>query len=356
MDGHAGVTQEARTLAGMDESLQRRDRSWRERHEESTLSPGATRSTATKGREVDEEPDALRTCFEQDRDRILHSKAFRRLKHKTQVFLNPSGDHYVTRLTHTLQVAQVGRSIAAALGLNEPLTEAICLGHDLGHSPFGHTGEEALSPFMAQVDAPMGEWQHAIQSVRIVRKLEPLNLTWEVRDGIRGSSWRNDPAPATPEGMVCRFADRIAYLSHDALDAIRAGVLDPADIPAAVTDGFGAPGSAWIDRMITAVVEASVDAGEVTMAPDELQVMHDLRKFMFQHVYLRDEAEAQRQKAIKVIVDLVEHFAAHPDEIPGDYVLADDDPVQQAVDHVAGMSDSWAIRVHDELFRPRGLF
>lgn len=337
-------------------ALQRRDRTWREHDEDASLAPAATRAAMSKGRETLEDPDELRTAFEQDRDRILHAKAFRRLKHKTQVFLNPEGDHYVTRLTHTLQVAQVGRSIAAALGLNEPLTEAICLGHDLGHSPFGHTGEDALSPFMVKVDAPMGEWQHAIQSVRIVRKLEPLNLTWETLDGIRGSSWRNDPPPSTPEGMVCRYADRIAYLAHDALDAMRAGVLLRKDVPSHILNLFGEPGSAWVHAMVTAVVDESAEQGRVTMAEGPLQAMHDLRRFMFQHVYLRQDAEAQRQKAIKVIVDLVEHFAAHPDQIPAGYVRSDDHPVQQAVDHVAGMSDSYAIGTHDRLFRPRGLY
>lgn len=359
--------------------LERRDRLWREQNEAASLSPVATRSAASKGREVAEEPDDLRTAFEQDRDRILHAKAFRRLKHKTQVFLNPEGDHYVTRLTHTLQVAQVGRSIAVALGLNEPLAEAICLGHDLGHSPFGHTGEDALSPFMAWIDAPMPKdlgartsavdrtprrgsvepdlaWQHAIQSVRIVRKLEPLNLTWETLDGIRGSSWRNDPPPATPEGMVCRYADRIAYLAHDAVDAMRAGVLKRDEVPTHILERFGEPGSDWVHAMVTAVVNESAAVGEVTMQEQALQTMHDLRRFMFQHVYLRHDAESQRQKAIKVIVDLVEHFAAHADEIPTGYVVAGEHPVQQAVDHVAGMSDSYAIAAHDRLFRPRGLY
>ncbi|MDX1659699.1 MAG: HD domain-containing protein, partial [Nitriliruptorales bacterium] len=200
--------------------MRRRTREVREEEEERLLSPIATRASQSKGREHDEEPDPYRTCFERDRDRILHSKVFRRLKHKTQVFLNPEGDHFVTRLTHTQQVAQVGRSIANALALNEPLAEAICLGHDIGHSPFGHSGEDVLGRFM-----PGGEWQHAIQGARIARKLEPMNLTWEVLDGIRASSWKNDPPPATPEGYVCRFADRIAYLAHDAQDAMRAGVL-----------------------------------------------------------------------------------------------------------------------------------
>jgi dGTPase len=340
-------------LAGLIE----RTREVRERDEDARLASIATRAAASRGRERPERPDPYRTAFERDRDRILHAKAFRRLKHKTQVFLNPSGDHYVTRLTHTLQVAQVGRAIAAGLGLHEPLTEAICLGHDLGHSPFGHTGEEALSPYMRTLGAPLGEWQHAIQSVRIVRKLEPLNLTWETRDGIRGSSWRNDPPPATPEGMVCRYADRIAYLSHDALDAMRAGVLERGAIPAAVLSRFGDPGRDWIDAMVTDVITTSAATGHVTMSDAALEPFHALRAFLFEHVYLRHDAEVQRTKAIKLIQDLVEHFAAHTDEIPdNDYALSDDHPIQRAVDYVAGMSDSYALGVHDRLFRPKGLY
>ncbi|MBW3661611.1 MAG: HD domain-containing protein [Actinobacteria bacterium] len=329
----------------------RRTREQREAEEDERLAPSATRALGSKGRERHEPEDRFRTAFQRDRDRILHSKAFRRLKHKTQVFINPEGDHFVTRLTHTMQVAQVGRAIANALGLNEPLTEAICLGHDLGHSPFGHTGEVALSPYMG----PGKEWQHAIQSVRIVRELEPLNLTWEVRDGIRASSWKNDPPPATPEGRVCRFADRIAYLAHDAEDAARAGLLRVEDLPGDVVAVFGPP-KAWIDRMVVAVVEASAAAGEVTMAPDDLGAMQRLRDFMFERIYLRPEAREQHDKAIKVIRDLVDHFAAHAEDVPDTYRLADSSEVQAAVDYVAGMSDSFAMRTHDRLFRPQGLY
>ena len=189
----------------------------READEIVRLAQTATKAAESRGRASTEESDKYRTAFQRDRDRILHSKAFRRLKHKTQVFMNPEGDHFVTRLTHTLQVTQAGRSMAAALGLNEDLTEAICLGHDVGHSPFGHTGEDALTPY---VD---GEWLHSEQSVRIMSVLEPLNLSWEVLDGIRAHSWKIDPPPATPEGDLCRYADRIAYLTHDVQDALREG-------------------------------------------------------------------------------------------------------------------------------------
>jgi dGTPase len=330
--------------------LRRRTRAVREAEEAELLSPLAARSAAAGRRDVAEPDDPYRTAYERDRDRILHSKAFRRLKHKTQVFLNPEGDHFVTRLTHTLQVAQVGRSIANALALNEPLTEAICLGHDIGHAPFGHTGEDALSPLLDD------GWQHAIHGVRIVEVLEPLNLTPEVREGIRQSSWRNDPPPATAEGMVCRFADRIAYLAHDAQDAQRAGVLDPGDLPDHLVARFGPPGRAWIESMLTMVVDASVEAGAVTMRADDLAAMHELRGWMFDHVYLRPEAQAQSERGVRVIRDLVGHFRRHPDEIPAAYRVPGSSDLQAAVDYVAGMSDKYAIHAHDQRFRPAGLY
>jgi dGTPase len=331
-------------------TLHHRTRAVREAEEFANLAPIATKAAETRGRDRDEPEDEHRTAFERDRDRILHSKAFRRLKHKTQVFLNPDGDHFVTRLTHTLQVAQVGRSIATSLGLNEPLTEAICLGHDIGHAPFGHTGEDALTPYVE------GEWQHAIHGVRVVELLEPLNLTLEVRDGISQSSWRNDPPPFTPEGWICRFADRIAYLAHDAQDAIRAGVLTETDIPERFRDLFGPPGRAWIDSMVRMVIDASVAAGSVTMDPEHLAAKTELRTWMFDNVYLRPEARRQAERAVKVIQDLVEWYAEHPDQIPDAYRLPDSSDLQASVDYVAGMSDKFAIRVHDERFRPAGLY
>lgn len=330
--------------------LPRRTREVREADEFRHLAPVATKAADSRGRDHDEAEDRYRTAFERDRDRILHSKAFRRLKHKTQVFLNPDGDHFVTRLTHTLQVAQVGRSIACALGLNEPLTEAICLGHDIGHAPFGHTGEDALTPY---VD---GGWQHAIHGVRVVEVLEPLNLTAEVRDGISQSSWRNDPPPFTPEGWICRFADRIAYLAHDAQDAMRAGVLESDDIPVHIRSLFGPPGRAWIDSMVGMVVDASVEAGHVTMRPDELASMTELRTWMFDHVYLRPVARRQAERGVRVIRDLVEWYAERPEQIPDPYRLPESSDLRAAVDWVAGMSDKFAIRMHDERFRPAGLY
>jgi dGTPase len=324
------------------------NREERERRERELLAPGATCAADSRGRAVEETPDPIRTAFERDRDRIYHSKAFRRLKHKTQVFLNPEGDHFVTRLTHTLQVTQIGRSLAVALGLNEALTEAICLGHEVGHPPFGHTGEVALSPYVE------GEWLHSEQSVRVFEILEPINLSWEVLDGIRAHTWKVDPPPATAEGSICRFADRIAYLVHDMHDAIRAGILAPSDIPRPALEAFGEPGGAWIGRMIHAVIEGTLAAGELTMEARGLEAMLAFREFMFERVYLRPEANTQADKAVKLIRDLVDYFLAHPDEMPASYRDRESSERMQVIDFVAGMSDRYALRVHDELFRPSG--
>lgn len=323
-----------------------RKREERQRLEHELLAPRATKADQSRGRVDPEEPDPFRTDFERDRDRVIHSKAFRRLKHKTQVFLNPEGDHYVTRLTHTLQVTQVGRAMAVSLGLNEVLTEAICLAHDVGHSPFGHTGEDALSPYVE------GEWLHSAHGVRTLSVLEPQNLTWEVLDGVRAHSWRVTDPPHTPEGRLCRFADRIAYLTHDVADALRAGVLEYHDIPTRVLTRFGATARDWIDAMVTAVVGASHRAGEVGMDDPDLEVMHELRDFMFERVYLDRQMDAEKNRAIKVIRDLVEYFADHPDEVPDSYTVPEAAPLTRAVDYVAGMTDRYALRLHDKLFRP----
>lgn len=318
-----------------------------EKLEDETLAPGATKSSESKGRRIREIPDRHRTAFERDRDRILHTKAFRRLKHKTQVFINPEDDHYVTRLTHTINVVQVGRSIARYLSINETLTEAICLGHDVGHSPFGHTGEEALSHF---VD---GEWLHSEQGVRVFEVLEPQNLSWEVLDGIRAHSWKIPDGPATPEGMVCRYADRIAYLAHDVEDAMRAGILKYEDLPEGSLATFGEPGRQWIGSMIAAVVRASLDAGFVCMEPETLTTMIDLREFMFERVYLRPEVADERRKVMGIVRDLVEYFVAHPGALPAAYIRDDTDHLTSVIDYVSGMTDRYALRTHDELYRPR---
>ena len=326
--------------------LRRRDRAAREADEQ-RLSPGATRSADSRGRAVEEAPDEFRTAFERDRDRIIHSKAFRRLKHKTQVFLNPEGDHFVTRLTHTMQVTQVARSLAAALSLNEGLAEAIALAHDVGHSPFGHTGEDALSPYFAP-----DEWHHAAQSVRIFEVLEDQNLTWEVRDGIRAHSWKIDPPPATPEAYCVRFADRIAYLAHDAVDALRGGALRPDSFPADVVERFGEPGRSWISTMINAVIDESLRTGAVRMDESTLATMNALRDFMFENVYESADQQRQQRRAIAVIRDLMDWHLEHPEEIPDSYRQHDAPLVVQAADYIAGMTDRFALSTHDRLFRP----
>lgn len=316
---------------------------------EAGLSSAATRSADSAGRAKPEDPDEYRTCFQRDRDRIIHSKAFRRLKHKTQVFINPRGDHTVTRLTHTLQVAQVARAIAAALALNEPLAEAIALGHDVGHTPFGHVGEEALAEFFDD------GWVHSEQSVRIFDTLEPLNLCAETRDGILRHPWKIDPPPGTPEAMCVRFADRIAYLTHDVLDSLRAQMLAPGDLPATVTDTLGAPGSGWIDRFIRGVVDHSAATGTMGMDPDLEPVMGELRDYMFQRVYLGPEQHAQTQAAKRVVTELVEYLADRPDQIPETYTDPAAEKMVRVADYVSGMTDRYALALHDHWFRPIGL-
>ncbi len=331
----------------MSEML-RRAREERERLEHELLAPAATKADQSQGRTVPEDHDEFRTAFERDRDRIVHAKAFRRLKHKTQVFLNPDGDHFVTRMTHTIQVTQVGRALASALGLNEDLTEAICLAHDVGHSPFGHTGEDALTPFVE------GEWLHSSHGVRTLELLEPLNLTHEVLDGVRAHSWKVEAPPETPEGWLCRYADRIAYLTHDVSDALRAGVLEYHDIPVRVLTTFGATSREWIGSMVKAVIETSYREGSVGMDEERLEVMEELRDFMFDRVYLSPDFETQKEKAILVIQDLVRYYSDHPHEVPDSYTVPEDDadPMTRAIDYVAGMTDRFALHTHDRLFRP----
>jgi dGTPase len=235
--------------------------------------------------------------------------------------------------------------MAAGLALNEPLTEAICLAHDVGHSPFGHTGEDALTPYVA------GEWLHSAQGVRVLSVLEPLNLSWEVLDGVRAHSWKIEQPPATPEGDLCRFADRIAYLTHDVSDAIRAGVIQFADLPSAAAQ-LGGNARDWIATMVTSVIETSAVANRITIDPEVLDAMNIVRDFMFQNVYLGPQSEKPKERAIKVITDLVDYFAAHPDEVPESYKVDQADDLTRAIDYVSGMTDRYALRTHDALFRP----
>ncbi|HEX6844523.1 MAG TPA: deoxyguanosinetriphosphate triphosphohydrolase [Actinomycetota bacterium] len=326
----------------------------RERTEElerQVLSPFAVKAAESKGRERPEEPDDLRTCFQRDRDRIVHSKAFRRLKHKTQVFLAPEGDHYRVRLTHTLDVSQIARTAARALRLNEDLTEAIALGHDLGHTPFGHLGEQALTPFLGR------PFRHSEQSLRVVEHLEHdgagLNLTWEVRDGVVHHPW-SMPPPSTLEAQVVRFADRIAYLNHDIDDALRAGVLRDAELPSGPLRVLGPTHPQRIDTLVRDLVASSEDRAEIGLSPPVFAALDELRDFMFSEVYLREDARADHEKATKLLRDLFQHFLDHPDELPPEYHRAPGDLPTRVADYIAGMTDRYALRTYERLFLPRG--
>jgi dGTPase len=325
----------------------------RERTEEierDTLSPNATLATASKGREADEPQDDLRTCFQRDRDRIVHSKAFRRLKHKTQVFLAPEGDHYRVRLTHTLEVSQIARTAARALRLNEDLTEAISMGHDLGHTPFGHLGEQALSPFLGR------PFRHNEQSLRIVDHLENdgqgLNLSWEVRDGIVNHTW-SMPQPSTPEAKVVRFADRIAYVNHDVDDAVRAGVLSEGELPPGPIGVLGSTHSARIHTLVNDLVAHSADGPEIGLSDEVFRALDAMREFLFDHVYLRDEARTEQDKAIALVRALFAHYLDHPGEVPEEYHRAPGDLPTRIADYISGMTDRYALRIYDRLFLPR---
>jgi dGTPase len=322
-----------------------------EQIERDTLSAFAVLAAESKGRDRPEPQDALRTCFQRDRDRILHAKAFRRLKHKTQVFLAPEGDHYRVRMTHTLDVAQIARTAARALRLNEDLTEAIALGHDLGHTPFGHLGEQALTPFLGR------PFRHSEQSLRVVEHLENdgsgLNLSWEVRDGIVHHPW-SMPAPATLEAQVVRFADRIAYINHDIDDAVRAGVLAESELPGAAVDVLGRTHAARINTLVTDLVGRSTDGPEVRLSPAVFRALDELRDFMFAEVYLRTGAREDHEKATKLLRDLFGYFLEHPDELPGEYHRAPGDAPTRVADFIAGMTDRYALRTYERLFLPRG--
>jgi dGTPase len=327
------------------------------------------RVTATRGRLRPEPPSDMRTEFQRDRDRIIHTNAFRRLKHKTQVFIRPAGDHYVTRLTHTLEVAQVARTIARALNLNEDLTEAIALGHDLGHTPFGHAGEQALGDLL-----PHG-FRHNEQSVRIIDLLERsgagLNLTWEVREGILKHSkpqkgifeeleeryWSPEewgaPLASTLEGQIVRLADSVAYLNHDIADAIRAGLLQVDDLPANARRVLGDTHSARIDTLVSDIVDASwhtaqqprgTEGAAITMSDDVSAAADELRDFMFENVYLWEERLAEAAHARRVIEFLWDRFLKYPDELAhSEYTRAEDPLARRVADYISGMTDQFAI-------------
>jgi dGTPase len=333
-----------------------------EQDEARRLSPYAALSAESRGRETPEEPSPVRTAFQRDRDRIIHCKAFRRLKHKTQVFIAPTDDHFVTRLTHTLEVAQIARTISRGLRLNEDLAEAIALAHDIGHPPFGHAGEQALADVV-----PAG-FRHAEQSLRVVEKLEELNLTWETRDGIVNSSKvREDMfaeawgTPATFEGQVVKLSDAIAYMNHDIGDAIRAGMISEEELPEDVSSVLGEHHSERVNALVTDVISASWDvSGRAdTSAPrDQLTIRmsdriaaaaNSLREFMFQRVYLWEGRREEAEQAKRIVTSLYRYYVDHPQEIQSYFVIPTDPVWRQAADYVSGMTDDFAIKTAKQL-------
>jgi dGTPase len=333
---HAGITlahQDSHAGPGPTGGLPREAR---EAVEEAGLAPHATRSRGAGDRARPEEPDPWRTCFERDRDRILHAAAFRRLAGKTQVFVFPD-DHQRTRLTHALEVAQVARGVAAALGLNLALTEAIALGHDCGHGPGGHASEDALSPYLAE------GYDHAVWGADVV--LEPLNLCAETLDGIRNHSWSR-PAPATPEGEVVSWADRIAYVCHDFEDAVSAGIVAPTMLPAVVAERAGLRRGQQLGAFIDGIVEVGASTGTIGMADELAEALAAFRQFNYEHVYLRPASVAQAESVIAVLQALVEHYADRPNLLPADrqegIEAGHDEARRAAVTYVGGMTDRFA--------------
>ncbi|NMP36599.1 MAG: deoxyguanosinetriphosphate triphosphohydrolase [Clostridiales bacterium] len=320
-----------------------------QQRERDTLSKYAALSAESKGRLYDEEPCPVRTPFQRDRDRILHSNAFRRLKDKTQVFLAPSGDHYRTRLTHTLEVSQISRTIARGLDLNEDLTEAIALGHDLGHTPFGHAGERALNSVFP------GGFAHYEQSLRVADVLERsgqgLNLTYEVRDGILCHT-KGKPAD-TLEGRIVKLSDKIAYINHDIDDAIRAGVIEESDIHIGIRTVLGSGKAERINSFVISVIENTTD--DVRMGEKEQKCLDELNEFMFANVYTNPVCKGEESKAMALVCALYEHYAAHPDELPEIFsqICRREGAQRAACDYIAGMTDHFALKAYNDLFVPR---
>ncbi len=318
--------------------------------ERQMLSPKAALAAESRGRSVPEDPCDFRTVFQRDRDRVLHCKAFRRLRHKTQVFLSPEGDHYRNRLTHTLEVSQIARTVARALRLNEDLTEAIALAHDLGHTPFGHEGERALNRCLA------GGFRHYEQSLRVVDRLEKngqgLNLTWEVRDGILNHT--TGEQAATLEGRIVRLADKVAYINHDIDDAIRANVFAESDIPAEVTDVLGTTRDARFNTMIGSIIEFSDE--DIGMPPAVWTAFDSLHTFMFERLYRNPIAKNEEKKVDAFIRRLFEYLVKTPDQLPPEYrvIWETESPERAACDYIAGMTDTFAIQMYNDLFVPKG--
>ncbi len=318
------------------------------------LNPRATFADASQGRlngESYEEND-VRTCFQRDTDKIVHSKSFRRLMHKTQVFLRPEGDHYRTRMTHTLEVSRIARTITRGLALNEDLTEAISMGHDLGHTPFGHAGEDALAELM------IGGFRHNEQSLRVVDMLENdgrgLNLTYEVRMGIVGHT--GCQMPETLEGQVVRRSDQIAYVNHDIDDAVRAGILSQKDIPASIRAVLGNTHGQRIDALVCDMILSSREAGEIVLSPSVEKALQDLRSFMFERVYRNPIAKSQEGKAKDMLKRMFEFYIAHPEALPEDFQpqMSFDGLERTVCDYIAGMTDKYAVDKFTQIFTPMG--
>lgn len=324
----------------------------REMAEEYLICSRGVRSVDSRGRTVEEEPCEIRTCFQRDVDRIIHSKSFRRLKHKTQVFLQPEGDHYRTRLTHTLEVARIARTFARSLELNEDLSEAIALGHDLGHTPFGHAGERALNELMADE----GGFRHYEQSLRVVDRLEKdgrgLNLSWEVRDGILRHT--NDPLAATLEGQAVRLADRVAYINHDIDDALRAGIIREDDIPEEIHSALGSRHSERINTITQDIIRFSTDSDILSVSPNIAMAFELLHDFLYERVYRNPRAKGEESKVLGILAGIFEHYEKHIDALPEEYrAVAETEGVKRAVcDYVSGMTDKYAIDRYGELFIP----
>ncbi len=318
-----------------------------EEHERNTLSEFATLSCESLGRDREEKQCDIRTVFQRDRDRIIHAKAFRRLEHKTQVFISPEGDHYRTRLTHTLEVAQIGRTLARALRLNEDLTEAIALGHDIGHTPFGHSGEKALD------EITTCGFKHYEQSIRVVEKLENkglgLNLTKEVRDGILNHPTKG--RPSTLEGKVIRLADKIAYINHDIDDAIRANILTDDDLPKDIVAVLGATVRDRINNIIHDIVKHSTGVNDVIMSDDMYKAMQSLRTYMFKNVYLGSRAKEETGKAENMVKQLYSYYMENMDELPSEFRI-NGCGERQVIDYIAGMTDRYSINMYKNLFIP----
>ena len=322
----------------------------RERLEHYFIGKYGVLSENSQGRALPEPECDIRTCFQRDVDRITHSKAFRRLKHKTQVFLQPEGDHYRTRLTHTLEVSRLARTVTRALALNEDLAEATSLGHDLGHTPFGHAGEAALTDMMGT------PFHHNEQSLRVVDKLERdgdgLNLTYEVRMAILGHT--GSRIPETLEGQVVRTSDRIAYINHDIDDAIRAGILSESDIPREIADVLGSSHSARINTLVENMIANTQNTGVLSMQPEVAAAMDSLRSFMFERVYTNPVAKGEESKAKDIMRKLFDYYYTHPDKLPEDFIpQLDFDGISRTIcDYIAGMTDKYAIYKYSEIFIP----